>query len=122
MICSFDFYVSKFHGDKYKFDAEAFFKNAIKAEFILKKYGINTDEVDDNIKMCCCALAELNGEHEQAAAAEIKNINSESVQGYSVSYNTQTSSSKIFNKAVRDTIALYLGANALYRGRGRYVL
>ena len=59
----------------------------------------------DEIADCICALAEQLSRFE-----DTKNIKSESVDGYSVTYSDN------LNKTLRETLKIYLPKELLYRG------
>ncbi len=74
------------------------------------------DELPDCVKMCCCELAELNYTHEKTTA-EANGKASESVGGWSVSYESSEQSKQSYDKSVKACIYKWLsGTGLLYRG------
>ena len=70
---------------------------------------VNATVITDEIKYCCCEVAELLKADEGADHS----ITSESNDGYSVSYNTERN----FNDKVFDIMKFYLSRTGwLYRG------
>lgn len=93
--------------------AFSFYARSATAE--IKRYtGQNIDEsnVPDCVKNCCCELAELIYEHEKTAA-ESGRKSSESVGGWSVSYESREQSEQSFYSSVENCIYKWLSATGL---------
>lgn len=89
------------------------------ASQIIKQYtfdNIDESDIPDEVKMCCCELAEMIYRDERS---EQKNggISSESVQGWSRSYEDTESRKSALANAQRDCIYKWLGnSGLLYSG------
>ncbi len=89
-----------------------------KASQIVKKYVL--DNIDDEnppeeVRMCCCEIAELAYKQDQTAQSD--GVSSESVQGWSKSYESTESRRNAFDKAVKECVYKWLGGTGLlYRG------
>lgn len=85
----------------------------------IKRYierNLTDAEIPDCVKMCCCELAELNYKHEKTTT-DTNGKTSESVGGWSVSYESAEESKKNYDKAVKACIYKWLsGTGLLYRG------
>lgn len=94
-----------------------FYARAATAE--IKRFtGRNVDEgnIPDCVKNCCCELAELIYTHEKTTA-EASGKSSESVGGWSVSYETKEQAEVNFNNAVHDCIYKWIsGTGLLFSG------
>lgn len=80
--------------------------------------GRNVDEgnISDCVKNCCCELAELVYTHEKSAA-QSNGKSSESVGGWSVSYESKEQSDLNFSNAVSECIYKWLnGTGLLFSG------
>lgn len=120
-MITYDFYLTNFRGSHFK-SAESFFRALITAKYVLRKYNIDIESSDEDVKMCCCALSEFIDMQQTSKTAADGNIASETVSGYSVTYNNNTSFEKLYNQKIKSIINLYLGTGHAYRGVGRYVL
>lgn len=77
--------------------------------------NVNECEISEEVKMCCCEVAELVYDHEQKNAQN--GVSSESVGGWSRSYESTENRNQIFGTAVRDCVYKWLsGTGLLYRG------
>lgn len=94
-----------------------FYARAATAE--IKRFAgrnIKDDEVPDCVKMCCCELAELIFKHEKIIA-DTNGKASESVGGWSVSYESTEQSEQSYKKFVKDCIYKWLsGTGLLFAG------
>lgn len=80
--------------------------------------GSNVDESDipEYVKMCCCEVAEKLYNAEQTDAA-VGNVSSESVGGWSKSYESTSARKQRLEKEIRRVIYQWLtGTGLLYRG------
>lgn len=85
----------------------------------IKRYtGDNVNEYDipEEVSMCCCEIAELACRQEQSDGQN-GGVSSESVQGWSKSYESTESRRQAFDTAVKECIYKWLsGTELLYRG------
>ena len=80
--------------------------------------GRNVDEgnIPDCVKNCCCELAELVYIHEKSAA-ESNGKSSESVGGWSVSYESKEQAQTNYNNSVCEIVYKWLsGTGLLFSG------
>lgn len=80
--------------------------------------GRNVDEnnISDCVKNCCCELAETIYTHEKSTA-QSNGKSSESVGGWSVSYESKEQSETNFNNSVCEIICKWLnGTGLLFSG------
>lgn len=85
------------------------------ASQIIKQHtfdNIDENNIPDEVKMCCCELAEMIYSDERS---EQKNggVSSESVQGWSKSYEDTESRKTALRSAQRDCIYKWLGNSGL---------
>lgn len=84
----------------------------------IKRYtgdNVNEFEVPEEVSMCCCEVAELVFKHEQSKQNE--GVSSESVQGWSRSYESTEARQQAFDTAVKNCVYKWLsGTGLLYRG------
>ena len=104
-MTDFSYYKKNFKGNVIT-DASLFEKYS-KLALLHIKVAVNSDikYKEDEIADCICALAEQLSRFE-----DTKNIKSESVDGYSVTYSDN------LNKTLRETLKIYLPKELLYRG------
>ena len=77
--------------------------------------NIDDENPPEEVKMCCCEIAELAYKRDQSAQSD--GVSSESVQGWSKSYESTESRRNAFDKAVRECIYNWLSSTGLlYRG------
>ena len=99
-------------------DAASFDLYARKATQTIKRHTFNRiqDNVPEEVKMCCCELAELIYRHDKGADKE--NIVSEKVGGLSVTYADQSVTEQKFIRRTRTIIDDWLwDTGLLYRGQ-----
>ena len=126
MIADYTYYTDTYGGDM--FDSETEYNRAERrAELELNKYiDISGPTYPDNVKMCCCSLAELFNGLTETETRMLSGIYSEKVSGYSITYGGMTADRlAMFRQKINDIIELYLGdiiKNAGYRGVSRHVL
>ena len=78
--------------------------------------NIKDGEVPDCVKNCCCELAEMIYSHEKTTA-DTSGKTSESVGGWSVSYESREQAEAVYNSAVVDCIYKWLsGTGLLFSG------
>lgn len=93
-----------------------YFREASRILDALTFGNIKEDNVTDNVRMCCCELAEslYTSDKEQAKSA---GKTSESVQGWSVSYASQADQQASLNGKVGDIVTKWLsGSGLLFSG------
>jgi len=106
--------------DTYKgavLDTASFDLYALKATQKIKLYTldrINVDNISEEVKMCCCELAELMYKHDRE---DSNGITSEKVGEHSVSYVSPEAKEKLLNLSVKSIIYNWLAMTGLlYRG------
>lgn len=89
------------------------------ATFKIKQYtGTNVDEdnIPDEVKNCCCEIAEMIYTNAKAAAEGV-GLTSESVGGWSKSYESSEQRSQSIDVSVHNVIYKWLsGTDLLFRG------
>lgn len=112
-----DYYTNTYLQGRTAIVSVAFPYYARSATMLIKQYtGTNIDELDisDEVKMCCCELAE------QVYSFETKsnvNVTSERVGDYSVSYENGENAQSAYETKTQDIIYKWLaGTGLLYRG------
>lgn len=109
MYIDFDYYSNIYKG---KVKEEDFTTLEIKASGILNYYTFNRiEEVTENIKLAVCELIDNIKEFEDT---EGKDITSETVGTYSVSYSDKFNISNV--KKQKNIISKWIPTNLLYRG------
>lgn len=112
------FYKNKFLSDRKAVVNTAFAYFARLATQEIKRFtGDNVNEFDipEEVSMCCCEIAEMIFRQEQSSDNE--GVSSESVQGWSKSYESTESRKQAFDTAVRECVYKWLnGTGLLYRG------
>lgn len=78
--------------------------------------NIDPDNIPEEVKMCCCELAEQAFKYDTAQAQSFGK-NSESVQGWSVSYDSAAAQNDAQKNAQTDIIIKWLsGSGLLFSG------
>jgi hypothetical protein len=99
-------------------DTASFDLYARKATQIIKRYTFNRvaeNSIPDDVKMCCCELAETIYKHEKTE--DNGNIASEKVGEYSVSYVDKEKAEQMFEGKCYKIITQWLAMTGLlYRG------
>lgn len=93
-----------------------YFREASRVLDTLTFGNIKEDNITDNVRMCCCEIAEslYTSEKEQAKSV---GKTAENVQGWSVSYASGTDQKAQLNAAVGDIATKWLsGSGLLYSG------
>lgn len=109
MYVDYSFYEMEYGG---KVPQEDFINLELKASGIINYYTFNRiEEVTENIKFAVCELIDNINEYEDA---EGKDIASESVGTYSVSYSDRFNISNV--KKQKNIISKWIPSNLLYRG------
>lgn len=93
---------------------------AKQASAIIDQYtfgNIKADNVPEEVKNCCCELAEQMYTADTSEAAKKAGISSESVQGWSQSYESSEAQKTALRNTQRDCIYKWLGnTGLLYSG------
>jgi hypothetical protein len=93
---------------------------ARQASAVIDRYthgNINSDAVPEQVRYCCCELAELIHSADTSEAAQKPGISSESVQGWSQSYESSEARKTALRNAHRECIYKWLGnTGLLYSG------
>lgn len=112
------FYKNKFlSGRKAVVDTAFAYFARIATQEIKRFTGENVNEYDipEEVSMCCCEIAEMIFRQEQSSQNE--GVSSESVQGWSKSYESTENRKQAFDTAVRECVYKWLnGTGLLYRG------
>lgn len=119
IYADFTLYREKFlTGKEPVLDIGSFDYYARKATLEIKRYtGSNIDDgnVPEDVKMCCCEIAEIIYIGEKTASG--KGIASENVGGWSVSYETSETLRQSLAGRIRTVVYDWLGNSGyLYRG------
>lgn len=79
--------------------------------------NINPDNVPEEVRMCCCELTEMLYKIDTSQAENKQGVASESVQGWSQSYESTQARQEAARSAQRDIIRKWLsGTGLLYSG------
>lgn len=116
------FYTSNYLCGREAVIQTAFSFYAMQATTEIRRYiGVNLPgdaEVPDAVKYCCCELAEILYHSEQTEQSS-RGVASESVQGWSKSYESTDARNTVVQQAQKRCIYKWLGdSGLLYRGVG----
>lgn len=93
---------------------------AKQASAVIDQYtfgNINAETVPDEVKMCCCDLVEQSHAVDTSESVQKAGILSESVQGWSQSYESSETRKTAIRNAQRDCVCKWLGnTGLLYSG------
>jgi hypothetical protein len=79
--------------------------------------NINVESVPDLVKMCCCELVEQSNAADKSESANKAGISSESVQGWSQSYESTEARKTAIKSAQKECIRKWLSnTGLLYSG------
>ena len=79
--------------------------------------NIDAENVPEEVRMCCCELAEQAYKADTSQAASKQGVASESVQGWSQSYESSEACQRAAQRAQRDCVYKWLsGTGLLYSG------
>lgn len=113
-----DFYKNEYLQGKAAVITAAFPYYFREASRVIKKYvfdNIDDENPPEEVRMCCCEIAELAYKQDQSAQSD--GVSSESVQGWSKSYESTESRRQAYSNAVKECIYKWLsGTGLLYRG------
>lgn len=110
-----EFYTNEYLAGRKAIITTAFPYYARQASQLIKQYtfdNIDENNIPESVKMCCCELAELIFNDERSDNQN-GGISSESVQGWSRSYESTESRKTILRNAQRDCIYKWLGNSGL---------
>lgn len=86
----------------------------------IKKYifcGVDENNIPDAVKNCCCEIAEILYSDEHTSET---GVSSESVGGWSRSYESSETRKSAINQSIRDSVYAWLSdTGLLYRGIGQ---
>lgn len=121
VYADYDFYTTEYlAGKSAAVTAADFTFYARSASAIIDRYthgNINADSVPEQVKYCCCELAELIHIADTSEAAKKAGIASESVQGWSQSYENSESRKNVLRVSQKDCIYKWLSnTGLLYSG------
>ena len=121
IYADFNFYTGEYLAGKSASVTEADFTfYAREASRVIDEYtfgNIDPDNVPEEVRLCCCELAEAGFKAEHSEAAKKDGIASESVTGWSQSYESSESRREASRKAQRDIIRKWFsGTGLLYSG------
>lgn len=117
MWADYEYYVDKylcFRDGVIPSDEFAYYER--KAEFEVNRYvGTDIDYVSDNLKLCCCEVAELLYRSDKSGIST--GVTSEHTGDLSVSYESAEARTKSLVKDIRSCVYRYLAdTGLLYRG------
>ncbi|GAB5081331.1 hypothetical protein Osc1_05040 [Hominimerdicola sp. 21CYCFAH17_S] len=120
VYADYSFYIDDYLcGRKEVLNLAGYIYYARAASLLIQKYAggnINEDDVPDCVKMCCCELAEFICKNEQLRDQQGM-VSSESVGGWSRSYESTEVRNAAIDKNTHDIIYKWLsGTGLLYRG------
>ena len=79
--------------------------------------NVDSDNVPDEVRMCCCELTEMLYKIDTSQAENKQGVASESVQGWSQSYESSQARQQAAESSQRDIIRKWLsGTGLLYSG------
>ena len=110
------YYQNTYKGDLIPSDKFEFYSRKATQYIKLNTFErVNELEIPDEVKMCCCELAEVEYKADNASKAE--GITSEKVGEYSVSYESSESIKENKQKEMSNVLRLWLlNTGLLYRG------
>jgi hypothetical protein len=116
-----DFYESEYlAGRSAAVTAADFAYYAQSASKVIDTYtfgNINPDNVPEEVRMCCCELTEILYKIDTSQAENKQGVASESVQGWSQSYESSQARQQAAQSSQRDIIRKWLsGTGLLYSG------
>lgn len=119
IYANLDFYTKEYLcGKAMVIDSTAFNFYAREASAVIKKHTFDrvTEPVPEEVQLCCCELAEKIYVRDKQRNAN-GGVSSESVGGWSKSYESSEAQEKQFNTEVKNIISKWLlSTGLLYRG------
>lgn len=121
VYADFNFYTDEYlAGKSAAVTAADFSYYARSASKVIDTYtfgNIDTKNIPEEVRMCCCELAEMAYKSDTSRAAMKQGITSESVQGWSQSYESSEARQKAAQAAYSASIYKWLsGTGLLYSG------
>lgn len=121
VYADYDFYTTEYlAGKSAAVTAADFPYYARKASAVIGQYthgNIRPDSVPEEAKMCCCELVELTYSADASEAAKKVGISSESVQGWSQSYESSESRKTALRSSQKECVYKWLSnTGLLYSG------
>ena len=93
---------------------------ARQASAVIDRYthgNINSDDVPEQVRYCCCELAEIMCRSDSSKASKKDGISSESVQGWAQSYESSESRRNALRSSPKECIYKWLSnTGLLYSG------
>lgn len=87
------------------------------AEIDRYTFGSVPENIPEEVRLCCCELSEIMSRESAAHTARTSGVTSESVGGWSVSYESADARNSAHRVAVRDCIREWLsGTGLLFSG------
>ena len=90
-----------------------FFARQASAEIDRYTFGSVPDDIPDEVKLCCCELAEYLHAENTSEAGGREGVASESVQGWTVTMESSAARSQAHRNAVRECVCRYLSRTGL---------
>lgn len=121
VYADYNFYTNEYlAGKSAAVTAADFTFYARQASAVIDRYthgNINADSVPEQVQYCCCELAELIHTADTSEAAKKAGISSESVQGWSQSYESSDARKTALKSSQRECIYKWLAnTGLLYSG------
>lgn len=90
-----------------------FFARQASAEIDRYTFGSVPDDIPEEVKLCCCELAEFLHAENGAAHSTAEGVASESVQGWTVTLESSAARTAAHKASVRECIYKYLSRTGL---------
>lgn len=121
VYATYDFYTNEYlAGKSAAVTAADFAYYARQASTEIDRYthgNIKADDIPEQVRFCCCELTELICKADTSKASEKSGISSESVQGWSQSYENSESRRNALRSSQRECIYKWLSnTGLLYSG------
>ena len=121
VYADYNFYTTDYLAGKSAAVAESDFQYyARKASSEINNYthgNIKADNIPDEVRYCCCEIAEAMCSSDTSEAAKKAGVSSESVQGWSQSYESSEAQKTALRGSIRECIYRWLSnTGLLYSG------
>ena len=121
VYADYDFYTTEYlAGKSAAVTAADFPYYARQASAVIDRYthgNINSDDVPEQVRYCCCELVEIMCRSDGSKASKKDGISSESVQGWSQSYESSEDRRNALRSSQKDCIYKWLSnTGLLYSG------
>lgn len=120
VYADYDYYTSYLAGRSATVTAAVFPYYAMQASALIDQYtfgNVDAENIPDAVRNCCCELAEQSYTANASEAVQKAGIASESVQGWSQSYESSEARTAALRGSQRDCIRKWLGnTGLLYSG------